>query len=124
MQDAVDAGALAGAQAVVGTVANPGGVPSDALYYALQDSFSVFNQSPANARGSAFYQNPPNNTVTDTKGGYTVSATAPSGYNDKQIAVTVNYLANATFAQVLGFRNISIMATATAEAGTNAKPYA
>src|SRR5690349_3540675 len=51
MQDAVDAGSLAGAQSLVGTVANPGGVPSDALFYALQDSFSVFNQSPANARG-------------------------------------------------------------------------
>jgi len=124
MQDAVDAGALAGAQALVGTVANPNGVPSDALFYALQDSLSVFNQAPANARGTSFYQSPPSNTVTDSQGGYTVTATAPSGYNNKQIVVTVNYLANATFAEILGFRNIAIVATATAEAGTNAKTYA
>ena len=32
--------------------------------------------------------------------------------------------ANATFAEILGFRNIAIVATATAEAGTNAKTYA
>ena len=124
MQDAVDAGALAGAQALVGTIANPSGVPSDALYYALQDSFSVFGQAPANPRGSAFYNSPPGNTVQDSEGGYTVTAVAPTGYNNKQIQVSVTYSAVATFAQVLGFSNINILATATAEAGTNAKTYA
>ena len=125
MQDAVDAGALAGAQSLVGTTSNPNGQPNYALYYALDDTLSVFNQNPANNDPtSAFYTAPINNTVTDTQGGYTVTAVAPTGYNDKQVQVTVTYNAIATFVQVLGFNQISIIATATAEAGTNAKTYA
>jgi Flp pilus assembly protein TadG len=124
MQDAVDAGALAGAQDLVGTVANPTGSASNALYHAMQDSFAVFNQTPTNAQGSAFYISPPSNTVTDTQGGYTVTAVAPTGYNNKQVQVTVSYNAVATFVQVLGFSQVAIVATATAEAGTNAKTYA
>jgi Flp pilus assembly protein TadG len=125
MQDAVDAGALAGAQSLVGTVANPNGLPNYALYYALDDSFSVFSQNPANNDpNSSFYTNPVNNTVTDSEGGYTVTAVAPMGYNNKQIQVTVTYNAVATFAEILGFGQISIVASATAEAGTNAKTYA
>jgi Flp pilus assembly protein TadG len=124
MQDAVDAGALAGAQDLVGTVSNPNGVPSNALFHALQDTFSVFNQTPANPQGSGFYNSPPNNTVTDTEGGYTVTVVAPTGYDNKQVQVTVSYNAVATFVQVLGFSQIGIVATATAEAGTNPKTYA
>lgn len=126
MQDAVDAGALAGAQDLVGTVGNPNGNPSNALYHALQDTFSVFGLAPANAQGTAFYINPPGNTVTDTEGNppYTVTAVAPSGYNNKQVQVTVSFNATGTFAQILGFNQIGILATATGEAGTNAKTYA
>ena len=125
MQDAVDAGSLAGAQSLVGTITNPNGLPNYALYYALDDTLSVFNQNPANNDpNSSFYTSPVNDTVTDTQGGYTVTAVAPTGYNDKQVQVTVTYNATATFVQVLGFRQISIIATATAEAGTNAKTYA
>lgn len=125
MQDAVDAGSLAGAQSLVGTVSNPIGQPNYALYYALDDTFSVFGQNPANNDPtSSFYTSPVNNTVTDTEGGYTVTAVAPAGYNNKQVQVTVSYNAIATFVQVLGFNSIGIIATATAEAGTNAKTYA
>jgi Flp pilus assembly protein TadG len=125
MQDAVDAGSLAGAQSLVGTVSNPIGQPNYALYYALDDTFSVFGQNPANNDPtSSFYTAPVNNTVTDTEGGYTVTAVAPTGYNNKQVKVTVSYNAIATFVQVLGFNSIGIIATATAEAGTNAKTYA
>lgn len=124
MQDAVDAGALAGAQDLVATNGSPNGVPSNALFHALQDTFSVFGQTPAHPQGDAFYNSPPSNTVTDTEGGYTVTAVAPSGYNNKQVQVTVSYNATATFVQVLGFSQIAIVATATAEAGTNAKTYA
>jgi Flp pilus assembly protein TadG len=125
MQDAVDSGALAGAQSLVGTVANPNGQPNYALYYALDDTFAVFNQNPANNDpNSSYYTAPVNNTVTDTEGGYTVTAVAPTGYDNKQVQVTVSYDAVATFVQVLGFRNVAILATATAEAGTNAKTYA
>ena len=125
MQDAVDSGALAGAQSLVGTSSNPNGQPNYALYYALDDSLAVFNQNPANNDPtSSFYTAPVNNTVTDTQGGYTVTAVAPMGYNNKQVQVTVTYNAVATFVQVLGFSQIAIVATATAEAGTNAKTYA
>lgn len=125
MQDAVDAGALAGAQSLVGTTSNPNGQPNYALYYALDDTLSVFNQNPANNDpNSSFYTSPVNNTVTDTQGGYTVTAVAPMGYNNKQVQVTVSFNAVATFVQVLGFSQVRIVATATAEAGTNAKTYA
>jgi Flp pilus assembly protein TadG len=124
MQDAVDAGALAGAQDLVATVANPNGSPSNALYYAVSDTLSVFNQTPTHPKGDNFYNNPPGNQVTDSKGGYTVTVTAPSGFNNKQVQVDVSTQAYATFAEVIGFNQISIFATATAEAGTNAKTYA
>src|SRR6267143_917129 len=93
MQDAVDAGALAGAQDLVGTLANPNGNPPNALFHALQDTFSVFGLTPTNPQGSAYYNNPPLNTVTDTRGNppYTVTAVAPSGLNNKKIQVTVTY---------------------------------
>jgi Flp pilus assembly protein TadG len=125
MQDAVDAGALAGAQSLVGTTANPNGQPNYALFYGIQDSLSVFGQTPTTTDpNSAVYTAPVNSTVTDTKGGYTVTVVAPTGYNNKQVQVTVSYNAVATFVQVLGFNQINIVATATAEAGTNAKTYA
>ena len=125
MQDAVDSGALAGAQSLVGTVANPNGQPNYALYYALDDTFAVFNQNPANNDPtSSYYTSPINHTVTDTEGGYTITAVAPSGYDNKQVQVTVSYNAVATFVQILGFSQVAIVATATAEAGTNAKTYA
>ena len=126
MQDAVDAGALAGAQDLVASVGSPNGNPSNALFYALQDTFSVFGLAPANAQGTAFYNSPPGNTVTDTQGNppYTVTAVAPSGYNNKQVQVTVSFNATGTFAQILGFNQIGILATATGEAGTSAKTYA
>ncbi len=125
MQDAVDAGALAGAQSLVGTTAYPNGQPNYALFYAIQDTLSVFGQTPTNTDpNSTVYTAPVNSTVTDTKGGYTVTAVAPTGYDNKQVQVTVTYNAVATFAQILGFNQINIVATATAEAGTNAKTYA
>jgi Flp pilus assembly protein TadG len=121
MQDAVDAGALAGAQDLVGTVANPNGVPNQALYHAQQDTFAVFNLSAIGQATDSAYQQP---SVTQTQGGYTVTTVAPTGYNNKQIQVTVSFNATATFVQVLGFSQVNIVATATAEAGTNAKTYA
>ena len=121
MQDAVDAGALAGAQDLVGTVANPNGVPNQALYHAQQDTFAVFSLPAIGQATDSAYQQP---SVTQTQGGYTVTTVAPTGYNNKQIQVTVSYAATATFVQVLGFTQVNILATATAEAGTNAKTYA
>src|SRR3989441_4755788 len=75
MQDAVDSGALAGAQSLVGTVANPNGQPNYALYYALDDTLAVFGPNPANNDpNTSFYTAPVNHTVTDTQGGSTVIA--------------------------------------------------
>src|SRR5256714_4260333 len=89
MQDAVDSGSLAGAQSLVGTSSNPNGQPNYALYYALDDSLAVFNQNPANNDpNSSFYTAPVNNTVTDTQGGYTVTAVAPPRYKNKQVQGT------------------------------------
>ena len=121
MQDAVDAGALAGAQDLVGTVQNPNGLPNQALYHAQQDTFSVFNLSPIGSPSDSAYQQP---SVSQTQGGYTVTTVAPTGYNNKQVQVTVSFNATGTFVQILGFNQIAIVATATAEAGTNAKTYA
>jgi Flp pilus assembly protein TadG len=125
MQDAVDAGALAGAQSLVGTTSNPNGQPNYALFYGIQDSLSVFGQTPTTTDpNSAVYTAPVNSTVTDTKGGYAVTVVAPTGYDNKQVQVSVSFNATGTFAQILGFNQINIQATATAEAGTNAKTYA
>ncbi len=126
MQDAVDAGALAGAQDLVGTVANPSGQPNYALFHAVEDTLSVFKLTPTYTDPTVAPYNPapPGNTVTDSKGGYTVTVVAPTGYNNKQVQVTVSSSAVATFAQIIGFNQISIQAGATAEAGTNAKTYA
>src|SRR2546426_9369218 len=104
MQDAVDSGALAGAQSLVGTSSNPNGQPNYALYYALDDSLAVFNQNPANNDPtSSFYTAPVNNTVTDTQGGYTVTAVAPMGYDKKQVQGTGAYNALGTLRPGLGF---------------------
>jgi Flp pilus assembly protein TadG len=121
MQDAVDAGALAGAQDLIGTVANPNGLPAQALYHAQQDAFSVFNLAAIGQSSDSQYQQP---SVSQVQGGYTVTSVAPTGYNNKQVQVTVSYNAVATFVQVMGFSSVNIVATATAEAGTNAKSYA
>src|SRR5690349_7692360 len=121
MQDAVDAGAIAGAQDLVGTVANPNGLPNQSLYHAQQDTFSVFSLPAIGQPSDGQYQQP---SVTQTQGGYTVTTVAPTGYNNKQVQVTVTFNAVATFVQVMGFSQVNIVATATAEAGTNAKTYA
>jgi Flp pilus assembly protein TadG len=121
MQDAVDAGALAGAQDLIGTVANPNGLPAQALYHAQQDAFSVFSLAAIGQPSDSAYQQP---SVTQSQGGYTVTTVAPTGYNSKQVEVTVSFNAVATFVQVMGFSQVNIIATATAEAGTNAKSYA
>ncbi len=126
MQDAVDGGALAGAQDLVGTPATPNGQPNYALFHAIEDTLAVFKLLPTytDPTLAPYSPAPPGTTVTDSKGGYTVTVVAPSGYNNKQVQVTVSFAATTTFAQILGFSQISIQATATAEAGTNAKTYA
>ena len=121
MQDAVDAGALAGAQDLVATVQYPTGQPANALFHALQDTFSVFSLTPTHPQGDSFYNTSPAN---DTRSGYTVTAVAPTGQNNNQVQVTVSFNAVASFVQILGFNQINVVATATAEAGTNAKTYA
>jgi Flp pilus assembly protein TadG len=126
MQDAVDAGALAGAQSLVASNGYPNGQPNQALYFAAFDALATLKQTPPdnNPNAAPYTPQPANNTVVEAAGGYTVTVVAPGGYNNKQVQVTVSYTAVATFVQVLGFNQINIVATATAEAGTNAKTYA
>src|SRR5207244_7178564 len=112
MQDAVDSGALAGAQSLVGTVANPNGQPNYALYYAMDDTLAVFNQNPANNDpNSSFYTAPVNRTVTDTQGGYTVTAVAPMGYSKQQVQVTVSYNDNNQFVLDISLCIITVLDT-------------
>lgn len=121
MQDAVDAGALAGAQDLVATNAYPNGQSNWALYHAQQDTFSVFSLPAIGSASDPAYLQP---SVSQTQGGYTVTTVAPTGYDNKQVQVTVSFNATGTFAQILGFNQINIVASATAEAGTNPKTYA
>src|SRR2546430_11353669 len=115
MQDAVDSGALAGAQSLVGTSSHPSGQPNYALYYALDDSLAVFNQNPANNDPtSSFYTAPVNNTVTDTQGGYTVTAVAPMGYNNKHGPVTGTHNAGAAFVPGPGVCPVANLGTGAA----------
>src|SRR5207302_10538224 len=64
-------------------------------YYAVSDTLSVFNQTPTHNKGDNFYNSPPGGQVTDTKGGYTVTVTAPTGFNNKQVQVDVSTQASA-----------------------------
>jgi len=120
MQDAVDAGALAGAQDRSDGRQSQRASRPGALH-AQQDAFSVFSLAAIGQPSDGAYQQP---SVTQSQGGYTVTTVAPTGYNNKQVEVTVSFNAVATFVQVMGFSQVNIIATATAEAGTNAKSYA
>ena len=121
MQNAVDAGALAGAQELVGTTANPSGNPPSARYQAMQETFKSLGLTPTNSSGSSFYNSTP---ISDTVGGQTVTVSAPLGYNNKQVRVTAQKTAATSFAKVLGISTVVILTTAVAEAGTNSKTYA
>src|SRR5260370_1732260 len=64
MQDAVDAGALAGAQSLGGTTANPNGQPNYALFYGIQDSLPVFAPTPPTPTPPPAATTPPSHTTT------------------------------------------------------------
>src|SRR5260370_34672403 len=93
MQDAVDAGALAGAQSLVASNGYPNGQPNQALYYAAFDALTTLKQTPPdnNPNAAPYTPQPANNTVVEAAGGYTVTVVAPTGYNSKQVQVTVSY---------------------------------
>jgi len=121
MQNAVDAGALAGAQELVGTNANPTGNPASARYQAMQETFKSLGLTPTNGSGSSFYNATP---ISDVVGGYTVTVSAPIGYDSKQVKVTAQKTAPTSFAKVLGIATVLIGVNAVAEAGTDPKTYA
>ena len=121
MQNAVDAGALAGAQELVGSTSNPSGNPPSARYQAMQETFKTLGLVPTNPSGSAFYNSTP---ISDTVGGYTVTVSAPTGYNSKRVQVMAQKTASTSFARVLGISTVRIVTIALAEAGTNPKTYA
>jgi hypothetical protein len=124
MQAAADGGALAGAQDLVGTVTSPSGSPADSLYNGVKLALAPFGLLPTHPKGDPFYVSPPGNTVSDTVGGYTVTVNSPTGYNNKRVTVSLARTVGTSFAALLGFSSVQVTASATAEAGTNAKSYA
>jgi hypothetical protein len=124
LQTASDGGALAAAQDLVGTVLAPSGSPADSLYHGEAGALVPYNLVPTWPQGSSFYVSPPGNTITDTVGGYTVTVTSPTGYNNKRASVSIVQSVSTTFASALGFGAVQVRADAVAEAGTNAKTYA
>jgi len=121
MQNAVDAGALAGAQELVGTDTQPAGNPPGSRYWALTETFKTLDLTETHLSGDPIYTASP---VTDTIGGYTVTVISPTGYNAKRVRVLVTRQAPTTFGQVLGISSVTLASIATAEAGTNPKTYA
>ncbi len=110
MQNAVDAGALSGAQDLAGTPSNPTGQSNYALYHAQQDTFAEFNLPPVGLPSDPQYQTP---SITQTQAGYTITSVAPTGYNNRQVQVTASYAATGIFARIIGFDTIGIVATAS-----------
>ncbi len=124
LQSAGDGGALAAAQDLVATDAYPNGNPPASLYHGDQLALAPFGLAPTWPQGSSFYVSPPGNTITDTVGGFTVTVTSPTGYNNKRAAVSITQTLATTFGAILGIPAVSVRADASAEAGTNAKSYA
>lgn len=124
LQTAADGGALAGAQDLVGTLFNPSGSPPDSLYNADKYALAPFGLTPSHLKGDAFYISPPGNTITDTRGPYTVTVTSPAGYNNKRVNVSITQTIQTGFSAILGFSAVQVRATAIAEAGTNPFTYA
>jgi len=71
------AGALAAPRNCVGTVANPNGVPNQALYTTAGDHLRRLSLAAIGQATDSAYTQP---SVTQTQGGYTVTTVAPTGY--------------------------------------------
>lgn len=101
---AIDAGRLyfqrrlmqdAGAQDLVGTAANPNGVPNQALYHAQQDTFAVFN-----GEFIGFTMNLDSGTLPGNAAGATPTCPGPVWNNRGIPALLVQY--NKAFAPAPG----------------------
>jgi Flp pilus assembly protein TadG len=118
VQNAADAGALAGAQDLIPTGQNTGVTPtmaSNARCHAAVYALKAFNDTPADLTCPA--------TVSGTATPTQVTITTPSRGNANEIQVEVTFRAPLTFASIMGFSQSAVYGTATAHGGFANKTY-
>ena len=122
VQNAADAGALAGAQELIPTGANVGASPvmqQNARSQAAIYSFKTFNDTPS----SGNYTTSPT-TVAASQAPVQATITTPGRNNNpNEIIVQVTYNVPMTFAAILGFQSQPVTATAIAHGGFYNKTY-
>ncbi len=124
VQNAADAGALAGAQELIPTGVNVGATPAmqqSARYWAAVYAFKTFNDTPGVPNGS--YITSPI-TVGASQVPAQVTITTPGRNNNpNEIEVQVTYNVPMTFAAVMGFQSQPVTALAIAHGGFYNKTY-
>ncbi len=124
VQNAADAGALAGAQELIPTGVNVGATPAmqqNARYQAAVYAFETFNDTPGVPNGS--YITSPI-TVGASQIPAQVTITTPGRNNNpNEIEVQVTYNVPMTFAAVMGFQSQPVTALAIAHGGFFNKTY-
>jgi len=136
VQNAADAGALAGAQELIPTTANSGvtaGMVQNARCEAAIYAFKTWQDWPAGGdpagdlTGCSVWstQNVSGNTATILAASVPalVRVTAPSRGNPNEIAVEVEYNTPLTFASIIGFTTSTVAAVAFAHAGFYNRTY-
>jgi len=122
VQNAADAAALAGAQELIPTGANPGQSPfmqQSARTQAALYAFKTFNDTPA---GGNYNTSP--TTVTAQQVPAEATITTPGRNNNpNEIIVQVTYNVPMTFASILGFQSQPVTAVAIAHGGFYNKTY-
>jgi Flp pilus assembly protein TadG len=122
VQNAADAAALAGAQELIPTGANPGQSPTmqrSARTQAALYAFKTFNDTPA---GGDYTTSP--TTVTAQQVPAQATITTPGRNNNpNEIIVQVTYNVPMTFASILGFQSQPVTAVAIAHGGFYNKTY-
>ncbi len=125
VQNAADAGALAGAQELLPRNGNPGVSPTmafNARCVAAQYAFKTWNDTPLYACGSwAGAANPLPQPAASVPA--TITITTPSRGNPNEIAVQVDYNVPMTFAAIMGFQTSKVSAVAYAHGGFYNKTY-
>jgi Flp pilus assembly protein TadG len=129
VQNAADAGALAGAQELLPPDGNPGTTNAmiakancQAALYAIQGVLGT----PTDACGTAAYFPNGSGFITETASNVPVTVTVwtPSRANSNEIHVRVTYNVPLTFAAVIGFTNSAVVAEAYAHGGFFNNTYA
>ncbi len=128
VQNAADAGALAGAQELIPKTPNVG-VSSDmsqsARYLAALYAFKTWGDTPRDGPGSPAYLVSPGTPITEYASQVLARAiiTTPSRSNPNEISVEVVFDVPMTFASVLGFTSTPVDAIAYAHGGFLNRTY-